>query len=205
MTPSIRTSAPAVAPGESQSAKNADDDRGATHTGRVIPVGQEPPPLLELAADGVAGPDHARSGSAKNAGVGSGESKRRTDRARIRNPEGLRAYRNALQDVRVFRGETMRHLRRAEIAVWLAIHGCQGREGARITYTRLAEITGTSRKHVGKAIGSLKRRGLLEILETGRFRPGSNGESGSASRYRVYPSPEPRLVGKGPTAHEAES
>lgn len=165
----------------------------ASSTAQVIPVGQEPPVLRELLAGHMSGSNvvqppraaqrHGRPHTVSRGGHGPA----------TRDHDGLRVYKNALHESQVFGRETMRHLKRSEVVVWLAIHGCQGKDSATISYDRLVEITGTSRKHVGGAIKSLRKRGLLEILEKGRYRPGVNN-SGRASRYRVFPKPQARLL-----------
>ena len=155
---------------------------------RIIPVGQEPR-RQDNREEGV--PDVLNRGGEQPKDEGlrhSGGKQAKRPRDGIRDPEGFYRYLTALQETQIFREQTMRHLRRSEVCVWLAIHGCQGKRGAQISHDRLAELTGTSRKHVGVAIRGLNRRGLLEVLVKGRFRPNSNGEKGLASVYRVYPS-----------------
>lgn len=163
----------------------------------VIPVGAEP--KRDRAGEEAGRPCGGRGGAGGRVhGLrATGDKNPNSNRQQIREPERFFQYKNALQDLHVFREETLRQLRRAEIAVWLAIHGCQGKEAARISYDRLVELTGTSRKHVGTAIKDLKGRGLLEIVSKGRFRPNQYGENGLASKYRVYPKPEPRLLAEG--------
>lgn len=153
----------------------------------VIPVGQEPR-QADLRDDSANQP--ARTG-----GVGGHRNDNKSYGTPIRNPAGLDRYRNALQEVQAFRRETMQHLRRAEICVWLAIHGCQGKEGACISQERIAELSGTTgKRHVRDAIADLCSMGLLEVLETGRYRPNGSDGHGLASIYRAYPRPEPRLA-----------
>ena len=75
----------------------------------------------------------------------------------------------------------------------MAIHGCKGRDIARIGYAKIKEIAGiSSQRHVSEAIRSLVDRGLLEVVHRGRYRP--NGDGGMASEYRAFPTPEPRLL-----------
>lgn len=153
----------------------------------IIPVGQEPRRIASTA-------DSANR-PARTGGVGGHRNDNNSYGTPIRNPAGLNRYRNALQEVQAFRRETMRHLRRAEICVWLAIHGCQGKDGACISQQRIAELAGiTGRRHIGDAIEDLCSMGLLEVLETGRYRPNGNEEYGLASIYRAYPQPETRLA-----------
>jgi hypothetical protein len=107
----------------------------------------------------------------------------------------LRTYKNALREQQEFVRLTMRDLTRAEISVWLAIHGCKGRDTARIGYTKIKEITGIKgQRHVTAAIRSLEKRGLLEVVRRGKYRPNSGDGAGMASEYRIYPTPDPRLL-----------
>jgi hypothetical protein len=111
----------------------------------------------------------------------------------IRDPDGLKRHKNALREQQEFVRLTMRDLRRAEITVWMAIHGCKGRDIARIGYAKIKEIAGISgQRHVSAAIRSLVDRGLLEVVHRGRYRP--NGDGGMANEYRVFSTPEPRLL-----------
>jgi hypothetical protein len=113
----------------------------------------------------------------------------------IRNRHGFTQFKKAMQEIRAFRRETMRHLRRAEICVWQAIHECQGIDGAQVSQATIMKFTGIrSRRHVGEAIEDLADKGLLEVIVQGRYRPDGKGDHGLASIYRVYPRPEPRLV-----------
>lgn len=153
----------------------------------IIPVGQEPRRVDVSDNSAILPVSPGRSGERRY----DNNAKSR----RIRNPEGLDRYRNALQEVQAFRRETMRHLRRAEICVWLAIHGCQGKEGACISQERIAELSGTTgKRHIRDAIADLCSMGLLEVLETGRYRPNGSDGHGLASIYRAYPRPEPGLA-----------
>lgn len=170
---------------------------GVPEAVRVIPVGQEP--RRQDSRDG-GKPDGLNRGGERPKDEShrhSGGEQAKSRRGEIRNPGGFYGYINALQETQVFREETMRHLPRAEICVWLAIHGCQGKQGARISHDRLVELTGTSRRHVGLAIKKLAHRGLLEVIAKGRFRPNSGGERGLASVYRVYPRAAGQPAGEG--------
>jgi hypothetical protein len=167
----------------------------APRRGRVIPVGGEPAwPEVKVPSGSPEGPSNsaatARSETAPCRKPRSGK------RQEIRDAPAFYAYKNHLDELRVFREETMRTLRRrAEVCVWLAIHGCQHDGAARISQQRIAEVAGIKgRRHVGKAIESLCRKGLLEVLFQGRYRPNGGDEHGLASVYRAYPRPEPRLL-----------
>ncbi len=155
----------------------------------IIPVGEEPKRRLL--------PEDPGRPRLSNGGGASDRTSDRVDkpgRRPIRNPERFRAYKNALHEVRVFRRETMRHLRRAEICAWMAIHDCQGADGACISQRKISELSGIKgNRHVVNVIKSLRQKGLLEVLVQGRYRP-NGSDNGLASVYRVYPRPEPRLV-----------
>jgi hypothetical protein len=174
----------------------------------IIPVGQEPP-SQPLSGD---------QSSGENAGINAGGlvaavsvravlGGRSGNRAKkVRNPEGLKRYKSALDEKQVFVQVTMRDLRRAEIAVWLAIHGCKGRDTARISVARIKEITGIKgQRHVTGAIRSLIQRGLLKVAFRGRFRPNGCVGAGMASVYRIYPSAEPNASVARHEAGEGEA
>ena len=103
----------------------------------VIPVGQEPP--RRPTSDGAgAMPQKVSRGRGGYRGGGQATGKApdldRINQPPIRDPDAFYAYKNRLDEVRIFREETMRHLRRrAEICVWLAIHGCQHDGAAQIS------------------------------------------------------------------------
>lgn len=168
----------------------------------VIPVGQEPPPQRRGEGDGI--PADARQ--ADTGGDPAGARTRKTPRGKSRNsrpvlmnPDGFYKYKNRLDEQRVFRAETMRYLRRAEITVWHAIHGCQHNGAARISQKRIAELAGIKgKRHVVDTIKSLRAKGLLEVLSQGRYRPNGADGHGLSSVYRVYPRPEPRLLNPAP-------
>jgi hypothetical protein len=147
----------------------------------VIPVGQEPSRQSPQSPPAAPEPRvRARPAAKESEG--------------IRDPDGFFRYKNRLEELRVFTMETQRCLKRSEIAVWLAIHNCQKRRVARISQDRISELAGTSKKHVGKAIRELAKKGLLEVLFKGKFVRNGDEGSGLASIYRVFPRPEPRLL-----------
>ena len=165
----------------------------------VIPVGQEPP--RRPTSDGAgAMPQKVSRGRGGYRGGGQATGKApdldRINQPPIRDPDAFYAYKNRLDEVRIFREETMRHLRRrAEICVWLAIHGCQHDGAAQISQKRIAELAGIKgKRHVVDAVRGLRDRGLLEVLSQGRYRPNGADEYGLSSVYRVYPRSEPRLL-----------
>jgi hypothetical protein len=159
----------------------------------VIPVGQEPPRQPRADSETLRAP--AGQQQATRSPGQPLPDKDRKIRPPLRNPEGFYKYKNRLDEIRVFRAETMRHLRRAELTVWEAIHGCQFNGSAQISQQKIAEIAGIkSRQHVGKAIKSLRKKGLLEVLVEGRYKPNGVEGHGLSSVYRTYPRPEPRLL-----------
>ena len=165
----------------------------------IIPVGQEPPRQPMRGADDTPKEPASRSGR-QGKTTGRRSDKDRNTQAPIRNPDGFYAYKNRLDELRVFRKETMRTLkRRAELAVWMAIFGCQHHGRTQISQARIAELAGIKgRRHVVDAIHALREKGLLEVLVQGRYRPNGAEEHGLASVYRVYPRPEPRLLNEQP-------
>ncbi len=184
---------------ESRGADTPTPARAHINPGDIIPVGEEP----RLCEDTHNTPTSGTGAAFGDSGTVSeglpGSQRPRKDsngqRRPIRKPEAFYACRNQLIEQGIFRSETMRHLRRAEICVWQAIHGCQGKEGARISQQRIAELAGiTSKRHIGEAIKALCDKGLLEVLSKGRYRPNGADGFGLASRYRAYPRPESRLA-----------
>jgi len=160
----------------------------------VIPVGQEPPRQLICETDDTP-TKQAQRGRRQGQAAGRSSDKDNNIQAPIRDPDAFYTYKNRLDEGRVFREETMRKLSRAELCVWLAIHGCQHDSAAQISQQRIAELAGISgKRHVGKAIESLCNMGLLEVLSQGRYRPNGSEGFGLSSVYRVYPRPEPRLL-----------
>jgi predicted transcriptional regulator len=82
-----------------------------------------------------------------------------------------------------FADASIRSLSRAEIAVWLSLFR-DAREGlARTGQEDLATRCGIDRRSVYRAIVSLRRRGMIEIVRQGRLRSGP-------SVYRVHPVPK---------------
>lgn len=164
----------------------------------VIPVGQEPPRRPTSDGTGAMPQKGSRGrGGGRNGGQATGKAPDldRKNQPPIRDPDAFYAYKNRLDEIRTFREETMRKLTRAEICVWLAIHGCQHDSAAQISQQRIAELAGISgKRHIGKAIERLCNMGLLEVLSQGRYRPNGAEGCGLSSVYRVYPRPEPRLL-----------
>jgi hypothetical protein len=162
----------------------------------IIPVGREP--------ERVDGPNESRAlheNNTRKDGAGGTHERalsNKSSRSPIRDPERFYKYKNALEESRVFREFTMRALkRRAELAVWLAIHGCQHCGRAQISQKRIAELAGIKgKRHVVNAIQGLRKKGLLEVVVKGHYRPNGVEEHGLSSVYRVYPRPEPRLLEK---------
>ncbi len=161
----------------------------------IIPVGEEPRRLPKQQILQEEGHTYLRKSHGPNTGEQAGCTPNAVSHGRVRNRHGFTQFKKAMQEIRAFRRETMRYLRRAEICVWQAIHECQGIDGAQVSQETLMEFTGIkSRRHVGEAIEVLADLGLLEVLVQGRYRPNGRGDHGLASIYRVYPRPEPRLA-----------
>ncbi len=192
-TPRSGTAGPRTQPAMEAMASNAD----------IIPVGREPE-----RADGPNESRALRESHTHKDGAGGTHERAISDkssRTPIRNPERFYKYKNALEESRVFRELTMRTLRRAEINVWLAIHGCQHLGRAQIGQKRIAELAGIKgKRHVVDAIRCLRKKGLLEVIVKGRYRPNGAEEHGLASVYRVYPRPEPRLLEKARAEEQEE-
>lgn len=160
----------------------------------VIPVGQEPP--RRPASDGAgAAPKQVGRGRDRGQATGKAPDLDRKNQPPIRDPDAFYAYKNRLDEIRIFREETMRKLTRAELCVWLAIHGCQHDGVAQIGQRKIAELANIKgRRHVSKAIERLGNMGLLEVISQGRYKPNGAEGCGLSSVYRVYPRPDPRLL-----------
>ena len=187
-TKSDETERPGTTGPKTQSVTEAMDAKA-----EIIPVGMEPERL-----DGPLKAGNSRQSQPQPDAADGAHGLAISNKSRcppIHNPDGFYKYKNALEETRVFRELTMRTLRRAEINVWLAIHGCQHRGRAQIGQKRIAELAGIKgKRHVVDAIRGLRKKGLLEVIVKGRYRPNGVEEHGLASIYRVYPRPEPRLV-----------
>lgn len=103
-----------------------------------------------------------------------------------------------LKMVRNFVMFSLRHLRPAEVNVWLAIFNCEYDGEAQIGYERLAELTGRSTKHVGKAVRDLMAKGLLVRKVKGKFRAGNDKRLSSIYRLRAQMKPEDDGLPKKP-------
>jgi hypothetical protein len=125
---------------------------------RIIPVGEEPPPL--------GGPEPAPSSNGRQRHQG-------RERAKAKGKTGERfAVLNNFVDF------ALADLSRADIAVWMVLYR-DTREGtARTSYDDLARRAGLNRRNVGRALRRLEQRGLLKVVHKGGLRRG-------ASRYRV--------------------
>jgi hypothetical protein len=138
------------------------DRNGSLPPPRIIPVGEEPPPM---------GPEPAppANGRRPRQGEGRGKPKRKT---------GERfAMLNAFVDF------ALTGLSRAEIAVWLVLYRDTKDGTARTSYEDLARRVGCDRRSVGRALRGLERRGLLKVVHRGGMRRG-------VSSYRVRGLPK---------------
>ena len=164
----------------------------------IIPVGQEPRRQKTPGEDvhrgaatrKIAAPEPMNKKSIKT-----------TKGGNLHSPKNFFSLKDRAENLRIFTQETMGTLRRAELVVWLAIFNCEFKGVAQIGYNRLVEITGTSKRHIGSAIKSLEKRGLLEVVFRGSYRPNqghANAGSGISSTYRLHPRPAMHLIGKVP-------
>jgi DNA-binding transcriptional ArsR family regulator len=136
-------------------------DRSARLPPRIIPVGEEPPPLEE--------PAPSSNGQHRHQNGDQGKPKGKT---------GERfAVLNALVDF------ALADLTRAEIALWLVLYRDTRDGTARTSYDDLARRAGLNRRNVGRAIRRLEGRGLVAVVRRGGLRRG-------ASRYRVRGQPK---------------
>jgi DNA-binding MarR family transcriptional regulator len=77
----------------------------------------------------------------------------------------------------------MAGLRRAELAVWLALYRDTKRDGtARASLADLARRAGIDRQTASRAVGRLARRKMLQVIRRGGLNRGP-------SAYRVFPYP----------------
>lgn len=143
-------------------------------TTRVLRVGEEPRP--------------ERSPARPHLEPTAGVRPREHSEGRVRRRAKAR-----LKTLRNFVMFSLRDLRPAEVNVWLAIFNCEYNGEAQIGYDRIAELTGKSKKHVGKAVNALIASGLIERKQLGKFRPGRN--KGLSSIYRVHGQMKPKEEG----------
>jgi predicted transcriptional regulator len=139
------------------------DHNGALPPPRIIPVGEEPPPL----DDGTRAPRSRPHGGKPKGKADGGKSKARERFALL----------NAFVDF------ALAGLSRAEVAVWLVLVRDTRDGTARTSYDDLARRAGLNRRNVGRAVRRLERLGLLTVVHRGGLRRG-------ASRYRVLGLPK---------------
>jgi predicted transcriptional regulator len=78
-----------------------------------------------------------------------------------------------------FVDRTMRDLRSAEVKVWLALYrDCKANGTARTAQSDLARRSGLDVRTIQRAIGTLRKRGLVEIVRRGT-------PDGGPSTYKV--------------------
>jgi len=129
---------------------------------RIIPVGQEPPPMCVRDSDRRPHLPKARAGS---------------------KPKGKAAAGERFRVLNSFVDFTLADLSRVEIAAWLVLYRDTRDGTARTSYDDLARRAGCNRRNVGRAIRRLERRGLLKVVHRG-------GLGRGPSRYRVRPLPK---------------
>lgn len=132
---------------------------------RIIPVGEEPPPLE--------GPESAPSSNGRQRHQG-------RDRDKPKGKTGERfAVLNAFADF------ALAELSRGEIAVWLVLYRDTRDGTARTSYDDIARRAGLNRRNVGRAVRRLEGRGLVKVVHRG-------GLGRGVSRYRVRGLPRDR-------------
>ncbi len=128
---------------------------------RIIPVGEEPPPM-----DGPAPSSNGRH---------------RHDKGELSQPKGKTKERFAI--LNAFVDFALAGLSRAEIAVWLVLFRDTRDGTARTSYDDLAGRAGLNRRNVGRAVRRLEGRGLVKVVHRG-------GLARGVSRYRVQGLPK---------------
>jgi hypothetical protein len=113
---------------------------------RIIPVGEEPPPM-----DGPAPSSNGRH--------------RRRDKPKGKTGERF-AVLNAFVDF------ALSALSRSEIAVWLVLYRDTRDGTARTSYDDIARRAGMNRRSVGRAVRQLEKRGLVRVVHRGGLRRG---------------------------------
>jgi DNA-binding transcriptional ArsR family regulator len=139
-------------------------DRNGPPAPRIIPVGEEPPPMDTVPA---------RPGNG-----GQQQKDREENKAKGKSGERF-AVLNAFVDF------ALADLSRAEIAVWLVLYRDTKEGTAKSAYDDLARRTGLNRRNVGRAVRRLEDRGLVKVVHRGGLRKG-------VSRYRVRGLPKDR-------------
>ena len=112
-------------------------------TPRIIPVGEEPPPM-----DGPGPSSNGRHQGREGA-----------------KPKGMTGERFAV--LNAFADFSLAELSRAEIAVWLLLYRDTRQGTARTSYDDLARRGGMDRRNVGRALRQLESRGLVKVVHRG--------------------------------------
>jgi biotin operon repressor len=136
---------------------------------RIIPVGQEPPPLRPSPST-----NGANGRPARQQGQGS----------KAKGKPARRKTGNRFAVLNAFVDAGMVGLSRVELATWLVLYRDTKDGTACTSEDNIAARAGCSKRAVTKAVGRLRRRGLLVQV----FRGGINR---GPSRYRVLPIPKP--------------
>jgi hypothetical protein len=136
---------------------------------RVIPVGEEPPPM-----DDYCDADRNR----RQADATNGRHRSNGDR---NGPAGKHDSRGRFQCVNAFIDVTMAALNPTERATWMVLWRDTKPNGlAETSQASLASRAGVTDRAVRKALKGLQGRGLVTIVRRGSLRRG-------ASVYRVHP------------------
>jgi hypothetical protein len=133
---------------------------------RIIPVGQEPPPL---AVGQEPPPLNPRPPRERRPAAGDGG-----------KAKGKAAAGERFKTLNAFADFTLAQLSRAEIAVWLILWRDTRGGIARTAYDDLARRAGCNRRNVGRALRRLEQLGLLQVVHRG-------GLGRGPSHYRVRP------------------
>lgn len=154
-------------------------DAGAASSPRIIPVGSE----FEH-ADGEALP-----GARRQAKIDRETTRRsRPDENGRRERKGsvkVQPVKFALLLHREFVIHAMAGLRRAAIAVWMAMFNASRLGAVEIGHRRLADVAGLGLRHVGDAIRELESYGLVVVERRGRYTAGRS----VTSTYRIFGKP----------------
>lgn len=98
-----------------------------------------------------------------------------------KRPAGRKATGNRFGVLNAFADYSMANLDRAEVVVWLLLYRDTKPNGlARTSQADLARRAGTAERTIGRAIGKLRKAGLLTVVRRGALSRGP-------STYRVYP------------------
>lgn len=157
----------------------AQADAGAGTSPRIIPVGSE----FEH-ADGEALPGAKRQAELERETIRRSRPDELARRGR-KSSVVIQPVKFALQLHREFVIHAMAGLRRAAIAVWMAMFNASRLGAVEIGHRRLADVAGLGLRHVGAAIRELESYGLVVVERRGRYTAGRS----VTSTYRIFGKP----------------